>query len=59
MLRKSNATADTAYSLREEYDRMVDSIRTRATERHDALHARMAALEQEDVAMENLLADID
>lgn len=53
------AANDTAYSLREEYEQAVDSIRTRATARHEALHARLAALEEEDLHMERLLADID
>lgn len=55
----SSARSDTAYSLREEYEAAVDSIRSRATSRHETLHARLAALEEEDVAMERLLADID
>ena len=56
---RSRAANDPAYSLREEYEQAVDSIRNRATARHEALHARLAALEEEDLHMERLLADID
>lgn len=57
MLRSNHQ--DTGYSLREEFEAAVDSIRDRAVARHDTVHARLTALEQEDVALERLLADID
>ena len=57
-MRRSNHE-DTGYSLREEFEQAVESIRTRAAERHDVVHARLAALEDEDVALERLLDQVN
>lgn len=56
---RSIAHEDTGYSLRDEFEQAVEDIRARASVRHDTVHARLTALEQEDVALERLLADID